>query len=614
MPSGAAFNRAQKGLSLILAYMMAVQPMLQAGPYASGTGHRGGVVPPAGFMDVLAKGPAAFGAAQRARSESTTAATISVVSAASYYSLVAPGSLATIFGSTLAASTASAVLDSQGQLPLQLGGAAVQIGGASAPLLYASPGQINFFVPTTANTGSLAVTVTSGGQSQTGTANVSLTAPGLFMVDANQTGAVLNAVTYGLGPFTVTTAVNPTADKATRLAIFGTGLRFAGNSSRAPGVNATGSVSATATLNDGSVVPLTVEFAGAAPGFFGLDQINVVLPASMDGAGLVKLVVNAGAQASNYVVVTIVPSKPPVVSTFSPAGAPPGAEVNISGSGFPNIPLNGTGGATSVLFRIGGTDYPGLLLQATTQTITAVVPPITLPGTTNWYAGPALICAVVAGSEVCSSQSFNIQPRMNSTLPPGQMLTNLVNQAGQIGTAAMQAAGLSNVVSQSAAPTQALASELNSLVQNAVAGKPQMRTITIGADSVTVAFDLNTLEQMESLLAGNASAPGSVTAQLAEMSNTAHRRLSTASTCPLSQEQSRLDAKSEDDKLVQAGAVMFAITAVAALASGVSVCVASGGIGCALALALPVLAVEVVMAYAGVEHFRRASQLALLQQ
>jgi len=57
---------------------------------------------------------------------------------------VAPGSLVSIYGSDLAASTQSAGAP---PLPLTLSGASVIIGGQAAPLLYVSPKQINAQVP-----------------------------------------------------------------------------------------------------------------------------------------------------------------------------------------------------------------------------------------------------------------------------------------------------------------------------------------------------------------------------------------------------------------------------------------------------------------------------------
>lgn len=71
----------------------------------------------------------------------------SVVNAASYAGVssgvrgIAPGSLATIFGSNLAVRAAQ----SQGfPLPRSLEGTTVTVDGAAAPLWYVSPNQINF--------------------------------------------------------------------------------------------------------------------------------------------------------------------------------------------------------------------------------------------------------------------------------------------------------------------------------------------------------------------------------------------------------------------------------------------------------------------------------------
>src|SRR5215471_19555362 len=70
------------------------------------------------------------------------------VSAASGMPVIAPDSLASIFGSNLAASTASA----PAPYPTDLGGISVQVvdsagNSQQAPLLYVSPKQINFLMP-----------------------------------------------------------------------------------------------------------------------------------------------------------------------------------------------------------------------------------------------------------------------------------------------------------------------------------------------------------------------------------------------------------------------------------------------------------------------------------
>ena len=70
-----------------------------------------------------------------------------VFNAASFVpdTLVAPGSLVTIFGNKLA--TGSTGLTGQQPFPSELGGTQVLLGGVSLPLLYASDGQINAQAP-----------------------------------------------------------------------------------------------------------------------------------------------------------------------------------------------------------------------------------------------------------------------------------------------------------------------------------------------------------------------------------------------------------------------------------------------------------------------------------
>ena len=219
-----------------------------------------------------------------------------MVDAASYRGTLAPDALATIFGTGLARSTASATLDSAGQLPVELAATRVEVNGEAASLLYVSPTQINFVVPGGIAAGATTLTVRSTDSSNTRAATIPIAAgaPALFSSDASGKGpgAILNAVTFTGAPFLVETPENG-GDNRTRLALYGTGVRHARE------------VIAAATDSRGQQTELTVEYAGAAPGYFGLDQINVVLPRNLDGAGTVSLRVTADNAASNTVTAQI---------------------------------------------------------------------------------------------------------------------------------------------------------------------------------------------------------------------------------------------------------------------------------------------------------------------
>ncbi|HTC36045.1 MAG TPA: hypothetical protein VK724_21885 [Bryobacteraceae bacterium] len=259
---------------------------------------------------------------------------LSVVSAANNQPIISPNSLATIYGANLAQGTAAAQMDGNGALPTAIGGTSVSIGGQTAQLLYVSPSQINLLVPSTTPLGTATVSVTSpiSQTAATGTVPVALTAPGVFTLPCLRAsrGAVLNGVTYSPEPFQATTSQNAIPDKRTRLSVFGTGLRYAGNPTQDPSVsNVANAISAQATDSLGGIHALPVEYAGPAPKFAGLDQVNVVVPSDLEGAGLVNVQLHSGNTSSNPVSI--------VMSQSGSAGVNSGETFNIStvaGSGI----------------------------------------------------------------------------------------------------------------------------------------------------------------------------------------------------------------------------------------------------------------------------------------
>jgi uncharacterized protein (TIGR03437 family) len=204
-----------------------------------------------------------------------------IVNAASLSAVsISPGSIVSIFGTQLTHGVAFAT---NVQTPAtSLDGVTVTIGGTAAALFYVSPTQINAVVNPNTPSGTDNVVVTSSAGTLTGTATLDPNAPpGLFALFGTGTreGAILNAITFLLGGFSTRTANSPTF-----LALFATGL----NPSVAPTVTIGG-------------VPVTVTFFGAAPCCSGLQQINLMLPDSLAGAGRVPVVVTQSGHASNTV-------------------------------------------------------------------------------------------------------------------------------------------------------------------------------------------------------------------------------------------------------------------------------------------------------------------------
>lgn len=194
-----------------------------------------------------------------------------VVNAASFRAgPLAPGSLFTILGTNLAAATMQA---SATPLPSNLGGSSVTINGVPAPLLYVSPTQINAQVPFEIPPGSFDVIVNAGGmQSAPVAMRIVPAAPGLFQAGEGR-AAVLNA------DLTLNTAANP-SPAAGIVAAYLTGQGQV-DQPQLSGLPAPGDPLARTVLDvkasiGGQVAE--VSFAGLAPGFVGLLQVNLKVP------------------------------------------------------------------------------------------------------------------------------------------------------------------------------------------------------------------------------------------------------------------------------------------------------------------------------------------------
>ncbi|HKE04265.1 MAG TPA: hypothetical protein VKE91_09405 [Blastocatellia bacterium] len=231
---------------------------------------------------------------------------IAMTDAAAFNTVVAPGAIAAIFGQGLTSGDTGFAQSGQ-PLPTSLNGVEVKVDGAPAPLFFVSPRQINFQMPlaTAAITdfGSL-------GKVQSSTSTVEIFLNGLLIragaaqiapalvgtFSASQSGqgaaAAIDALTYAPPPFNATQSNG----QPNILAVFVTGL----------GADVTdndGDVSAQVqvTLNGRQTTTL---YAGRAPGFTGLNQINFQLPAGM-APGTYNLTISRNGFASNVTTVTI---------------------------------------------------------------------------------------------------------------------------------------------------------------------------------------------------------------------------------------------------------------------------------------------------------------------
>lgn len=213
---------------------------------------------------------------------------------------LAPDSLASLFGTELAQRSE---LASELPWPLELGGTTVTINGVRAPLVFVSPGQINFVVPANVTPGSATIVVsTATGVYSAATVPIIPTAPALFTKDFSGKGeanavATADGIRFQTAPFDVLINGRPNI-----LVLFGTGLR------RAAGANPNdeNGVAEAVTATIGGQ-PARVLFAGPQGSFSGLDQINVELPAALAGGGRrsVEIVLSVNGENANRVTIEL---------------------------------------------------------------------------------------------------------------------------------------------------------------------------------------------------------------------------------------------------------------------------------------------------------------------
>jgi uncharacterized protein (TIGR03437 family) len=237
-----------------------------------------------------------------------------VVNSASYQPItasLAPGELITIFGSGLASGT---VVTQGGQpYPTTLGGVTVSIDNIPCPISYVSPNQLSVIVPyevASNQTGLANIQVTNGAQSNVVQMYLTDASPGSYSLEttpalvtqAGQTsldGIGYSAAEHATGPLAgqFVTPTNP-AQPGEYISVYLTGLGTVTPTITDGALGPSSTLSWADLYNAGNMAVLfndfyngstenfaTIEFAGLAPGYAGLYQINVQVPTSGLGDG-----------------------------------------------------------------------------------------------------------------------------------------------------------------------------------------------------------------------------------------------------------------------------------------------------------------------------------------
>lgn len=239
-------------------------------------------------------------ATPQASKRSQNSVPVSVVSAASFDSLVAPESIASAFGGGL---SKNIVIAESRPLPIQLDGTMVTIkdsAGAErfAPLFFVSPTQINFLVPPGTAPGNGRIIVRAGdGLVSTGDINVGATAPALLTANGNGVGvpagtvlrvragaALYEDLAEGMPGARLPKPIDlgPDTDNVA-LVLYATGLKGVPNTD---GDGNNGSAENVRVLLGGLDVPPL--YSGPSD-FIGVEQINLLLPRSLIKRGRINL-------------------------------------------------------------------------------------------------------------------------------------------------------------------------------------------------------------------------------------------------------------------------------------------------------------------------------------
>ncbi len=205
---------------------------------------------------------------------------------------IAPGMLLTVVGNKLSNSTQTV---STNPLPYSTAGVTATVNGVAAPVLYASPGQINLQVPYGVSAGPGVIGINNNGEVAGFAVRIAPAAPGIF---TDAAGLVTPTATVKQnGPLTV--YLTGAGDLSTALA-----TAFAPSLTTPVAQLPRPLLPVSATIGGAQVF---IQFAGIAPGLIGVAQVNLLVPASVP-TGLQPVVVTINGVPSNPALVTVEPA------------------------------------------------------------------------------------------------------------------------------------------------------------------------------------------------------------------------------------------------------------------------------------------------------------------
>ncbi len=270
-----------------------------------------------------------------------------ITNASDYSGAIAPGSIATLFGTDF---TAEAPVNATiTPLPFFLDQVTVYVNSIQAPLFYVSADQINFQIPFETAVGSATVYVQSATGSTSAPITIAIAAPGIFQYGTNR--AI--AVDY---PSPLNADSAPAAAGSV-LVVYMTGIGSVGSAYPSDGYPAPEDTlypsiyTATASIG-GADAP--VQFIGLAPGFVGLTQANIQVPSLPNGDYPLTITLAVPSNdvtdgtgtsfTSQSAIVSISGNgtPPPTILTYLSTASVPTSTLQTNVKGAAYVQLNGT--------------------------------------------------------------------------------------------------------------------------------------------------------------------------------------------------------------------------------------------------------------------------------
>lgn len=418
---------------------------------------------------------------------------VTAVSAASF-SLsggVALESVAACFGTALATSVAVATTT---PLPTTLSGTTVTVRDAvgtdrAAPLFFATPSQINFQIPVGTGIGTATLIVRSAdGSVSVGSMLIAHVAPGFFSAKANGQGVAFGRALRIRGDGSQSYEDLAQPDGSARTINLGPPSDQVFLILRGTGFRNRSSLSNIAVKIGG--VDASVTYAGLAseppfavtPGGVGEDQLNVLVPRSLAGRGLVDIVATIDGKMMNTVQVSIgTATAAPSVASISPA-------TPTASSSSQNVTVNGTSfqsGLSVTLTSPSGSaaTLSGAQIQSVTATSFVMLATLNFTGIWNLR---------VNNSDGGQSNIFNFTVGTNCTYSINPTNQSFVAAGGTGSVAVTTGSGCGWTATSNAAwisVTSGASGNGNGTVNYSVAvnsGAARSGTITIAGQTFTV--------------------------------------------------------------------------------------------------------------------------------